>query len=801
MMSIFFKQKGSSFLRNFNALMAHPSFGDVLPYRIFDKASFLFTNESSVGYLWIMEPLVGCDPEGHKTLCAFFQHVLPQGASFQCTLIASPHIHPILTRWEHARQEFKDFAKERAEFFTHNKSHPLRSFIVSLSLSAPSELYKNLAFKKLFDDTASHILSFFTSLGGVIHKGSPNDLLSVVNLLSVFSFQKPTYYSWDQRHPLHKQCIPHDYKLSVEDSTLSGTLKQERLTAHLYTAHGFPTQWSQSSMSNLIGALDNNFLQMHTPFYLSYGIHIPNERTLQSRILTKCAQVEKQAASPLARWIPSLTREAQEWSFVRQQCEQGQRVVRTRFQVCVWGEQKEIVANTATLLTLFRHHHFDIQKDTFTMLPSLISCLPMTWGEGIAEDNKRFNNSKTTLSHEPAALLPLQADWKGTPSPGLLLTSRRGQLITWCPFDNNTGNYNVCVIGRSGSGKSVFMQEMALSLLSRKGRVVVIDVGRSFEKIGSLLGGRYIEFSSTSTTSINPFVGIKKGMEDLLPLVKPLLATMASPSNSLSDIEMALLDKALLSTWQKRFEDTTITNIAHTLASWKSTTASHLSDKLFPYTKEGSYGKYFHGPSVPLLDDPFVIIEMEELKERKDLQSVLVQLLITSITSSLYGGDRTTPTHIILDEAWDLLRGGTSALFIETAARRLRKYRGSLVVGTQSPLDFFQTPGAQAAFDNSDWVCFLSQKPGSIQALKQSGKLSLTPHLEDMITSLKTQQGAYAEILIYGPHGYTTTRLLLDGFSQMLFTTKPEEFSFIKEQQRQGKSLTQALNLAKETFL
>ena len=89
----------------------------------------------------------------------------------------------------------------------------------------------------------------------------------------------------------------------------------------------------------------------------------------------------------------------------------------------------------------------------------------MTWGEGAIDDSRRFQKTKTTLSHEPANLMPLQGEWQGTASPGMMLVGRRGQIFTWSPFDNNEGNYNVCVVGRSGSGKSVFMQELLTSML------------------------------------------------------------------------------------------------------------------------------------------------------------------------------------------------------------------------------------------------------------------------------------------------------------------------------------------------
>ncbi len=170
---------------------------------------------------------------------------------------------------------------------------------------------------------------------------------------------------------------------------------------------------------------------------------------------------------------------------------------------------------------------------------------------------------------------------------------------------------------------------------------------------------------------------------------------------------------------------------------------------------------FLMGSSTVNLENTLVVIELEELKERKDLQSVVVQMMIINITNRMFLGDRLTPFNIVFDEAWDLLRGSQGGVFIETLARRLRKYNGSLVVGTQSINDFFVNAGAQAAFDNSDWMCLLSQKTESIEQLKKTNRISLTPMMESQLKSVKTKQGQYAEVMIYGSSGYAIGRLLL----------------------------------------
>ena len=131
--------------------------------------------------------------------------------------------------------------------------------------------------------------------------------------------------------------------------------------------------------------------------------------------------------------------------------------------------------------------------------------------------------------------------------------------------------------------------------------------------------------------------------------------------------------------------------------------------------------------------------------------------------------------------------------FIETLARRLRRYYGSLVVGTQSVNDLFATPAAQAAFDNSDWMCLLSQKSESIEQLKKTSRISLTPMMEAQLKSVKTKHGEYSEIMIYGSHGFAIGRLLLDPYSGLLYSSKAADYSAIKELRDRGLGLTEVL--------
>ena len=117
-----------------------------------------------------------------------------------------------------------------------------------------------------------------------------------------------------------------------------------------------------------------------------------------------------------------------------------------------------------------------------------------------------------------------------------------------------------------------------------------------------------------------------------------------------------------------------------------------------------------------------------------------------------------------------------------------------MIVGTQGVDDFFTTPGAKAAFDNSDWMCFLAQKKGSIDALAESGKIQKDESLIRDLETVTTRHGEYSEVMICNADGqHAIARLVLDPFSQLLYSTKAEEYSRIKDLTKSGLTLVEAI--------
>ena len=796
--------RGSDFEAMCAQWMQYHPLQDLFPYESYDAEHQLFLNGQSVGFVLETPPLVGASEEMQKEVSGLFQHVLPEESSLQVMLFADPHIGSFLNQWQALRQDerFQSLSQKRVDYlnrFAWNSPHPpygLRQFRCFWSFSKQTKSMNPTVLGSLTQIKAQ-IKTSLELLGLSVQVWEAEDLINTLTALFNLHPDKtePDLKRWDERALLSTQIGEPDNHLTVEANGLG--IHRGFIKMRSYQVTDPPPVWSLHAMGQLIGDEDRDVAQIPCPFLLHYGLSIPKQGLPRTRVLTKARYVERQAELPIGRYMPSIQQEAEELAFVRTQLAKGERVVQSAFNLILFAKESELIKAEQIAFNLYRSREWRLKANQFFHLPIFLSCLPMMWGQDRVQSLLHHRKLKTTLSTESANLLPIQGEWQGTHTPGMLLGGRRGQIMTWYPFDNKAGNYNVCVVGRSGSGKSVFMQELMTTTLGLGGRVFVLDVGRSFEKTCFLLEGQFIEFKTKTPLCLNPFSSIPvddlESAQDALAMLKSVLALMAAPTQGLDDMEIALLEQAMLAVWQAHQQASTITLIAECLLKNKAPKARDLGTMLFPYTAKGIYGCFFEGKSDVDLRNPLVVLELEELKERKDLQSVVVQIMIINITNRMFLGDRKTPFQIFFDEAWDLLRGTQSGIFIETLARRLRKYYGSLVVGTQSINDLFVNPAAQAAFDNSDWMCLLSQKKESIEQLKKLGRIALTPAMEAQLKSVKTKQGEYAEVMIYGSNGFAVGRLLLDPYSTLLYSTQPRDYAAVKQCMAQGLSVSRAL--------
>ena len=189
-----------------------------------------------------------------------------------------------------------------------------------------------------------------------------------------------------------------------------------------------------------------------------------------------------------------------------------------------------------------------------------------------------------------------------------------------------------------------------------------------------------------------------------------------------------------------------------------------------------------------------MVLELEGLKSRKSLQSVILLCLIFLITQDLTQGDLSQRKMVVIDEAWDLLSHRHAASFIENGYRRARKQNAAFITITQSFEDYYKNETAKATLANADLRFILRQKSESIAFLEKEKKVVFSPWEMRAIKSLRMEENAYAECLFMSPTmPPATLQIRFDDFSRLLYSTKATDMARIEHAMKQGMTLTQAI--------
>jgi conjugal transfer ATP-binding protein TraC len=399
---------------------------------------------------------------------------------------------------------------------------------------------------------------------------------------------------------------------------------------------------------------------------------------------------------------------------------------------------------------------------------------------------------KTMASRQFSTLLPLFADWKGTGTPVQNMISRNGQLQNICMFDSTT-NFNSVVAASSGSGKSFFVASMIMSYLSCGGRVWVIDVGRSYLGICSLVGGDFIHFGPDTNVCLNPFELVENYQEES-DLLVGLVIAMAAPTQKLTDQQIANLRRIMSDCWDSFGRGMTIDHIEERCLASDDQRIRDVGEQLFSFSSKGEYGRYFNGKNNVSFRNRLTVLELDDLQGREHLQQVVLLQLIFQIQQAAYFGDLEQRKLTIVDESWSLLSKGEVGHFIEHGFRRFRKVGTSATVISQGIEDFHSSSVGRAIVENSANMYLLRQKGDSIQRLKKESKLPMSDGEFDLLKTVHTSPGNYSELFFITEYGRGIGRLIVDPFQQLLFSTKAEDVQAIRRYKERGLPVEEAIN-------
>jgi conjugal transfer ATP-binding protein TraC len=848
-----------------NADLPFNKLASALPYTAWDEESRLFLIEGdkpdtveSVGFCLELRPQTGSSEEMADYLTTLFTSGAPPDTGVQIQIFGSPDLTNFCDQFERvtqteaafeagsARQEqarlLRTMMERRREFYEKGAREGLfadlnfrmRDFraLVSVVVPVPKTVRGKFQVANEAWLGSSQTRAWFTQIGVLretfitslksyflfSHEHGPADLINwcaaILNIQRTVAGDRFDL-EYDPGREIRHQILASDTKIVESEMDLEFSDERHPAVAMRgLSIRSYPKAFALQGMNNLMGSTTNTTLSYPCPFLVTLGVRLLDYDSEKNKTVLKAARATQGSESPMARFQPDMIDKKADWDIAQAAFDDGKGVVKLYHQVLLFTSPEELSRSEQAARAIWRAENFDTATDRKMQKQALLSSLPMMFGPLLQRDMSIAMRTSTKTVFNAANMMPILAEPTGVGAPVLTLFGRRGQAMGIDIFANPSGNFNGCVVGTSGSGKSFLLNELTQRTLATGGRVWIIDVGRSYEKLCRMLGGQYIEFKHGSDICLNPFSMVNDLDEDM-QLLKPLLAQMVSPSKPLEDYQLAQLDINVRQLWEEFGQKMTVTQLAERLkrACYQGGSKEafnpeaevdpescdprirDLGVQLFPFTEVGTYGRYFNGPANVQFESDLVVLELEELNSMKELRSVVMFLLMYKITQEMYHGDRSRKGLVIIDEAWSLMGDGASGDFIEAGYRRARKYGWSFFTGTQGVGDYYSSPTAKAAFDNADWMFFLRQKAESVEALANSNKLVLDEYMRTLIKSVTTRQGAYSEVFVRcGDLPASVGRLFVDPFTQVLNSSKAEDFRAVKQYEAMGLDVASAID-------
>lgn len=601
--------------------------------------------------------------------------------------------------------------------------------------------------------------------------------------------------------------------VSDKDGSLhfSGGPEERERVINMITVDQYPFELGIADTRNLMGAPFNREDAIPDCFWMWTAIEVLDPDKARGELIGRLGVMNKQALSESA-WIrsmqgPLMKRKDLTESFL-DLCSKGHPPCRMMTGVMVISEKERAGMSKEYVTSLWRKAGFQASVDNNITLPLFISALPWGYSPNMDTGNRGLQRMDLVHTYNAACAIPIASDWRGHSigAGGPTLFSRRGQIASINLLQSET-NYNVTVVADSGAGKSFTMAEFITTYLAMEGIVRVIDAGASYARLAELVDGENLVFAPNDRKSMNPFWGIatQGDLNEEMPTLKELVIMMAFPAERETSWVSSQIEEGIKGAWTTTNDKLGTQEIYQWFLDKSNDGGDRrykdIADQLKPYSMEGRFGVWFNGPPQIQLKNVLTILELDELNKDTQFRTVIMSLILNLIVRDLFGASKRKtstggiiPKLVLIDEAWDLMGkdSGRAGKFIEQAARRIRKYNGTLCTITQAYGDYEASDSAKAAFTNAAWRASLKQSGPSISSAKQMGLFpSDAEYMWKMLESINRGKG-YSEIHFHNKIG-DIFRFIVDPFSYYVFTTNPEDKSALQRAKDRGLNMIEAI--------
>jgi conjugal transfer ATP-binding protein TraC len=787
----------------------------------YDDDDCLFAMEDNyLGFGFVTDPMPGADPKAHDRINNLLSQNFPNGTVIQIALWAMGDIKHHLVRMRAPRisgpgEEVSEVRRRATwvieqmhDFYDRHASTPyangtgIRVRDVNLVISVHIPTNSDLPTEKEIVDASSRRRAVQQALrasgmgGWAMTKEVYVRLMrTVLNWQQGAEHKQSNLTDVDDEKPINTQCVDPDTEIEIRKKEIVfGTdIDEGKIdkVAKVFSVKKFPQSVQFGMASRYITEPISGARGIHDNLIIAATIIYDDPQKLKDRIAMDRSWTDHQASGALAKFNYKLRDKHWSHQEMAEALEDGDRPIRMYLGFVLFSDPDDVDQACSNFQTYMSELKLNVLPDSHVVFPLFMQCMPFGAEPKLARELVRY---KTMATRHAVGLIPIFGDWKGTGTATVSFTGRTGQIVAFDLFDSES-NYNGVIAGQSGAGKSFTANWIICSYLSIGGRAWIIDIGRSYSKLVESVGGQFIVFDDQSDMQMNPFEKVVDFDEEAEMLVS-LIETMASPDEAMDAFQRSAITRHLTEAWHEKKHSLVIDDVVTRCLEDEDKRVRDIGQQLYSYSRKGVYGKMFNrGNNVDFSSD-LVVLELEELNNKKALQKVILLQLIFQIQHEMYLGERDRRKILMVDESWALMNEGAVGAFMETAWRRLRKYGAAGLLGTQSLNDLYQSKHGIAIAENSANKILLSQTRETLKSLKKEERLEIGDFGHLVLEKVHTARGRYSEIFFHTNRGMGAVQLVVPKQVELLFSTLATEVQAIKEITKEyGCDVTEAISI------
>lgn len=326
------------------------------------------------------------------------------------------------------------------------------------------------------------------------------------------------------------------------------------------------------------------------------------------------------------------------------------------------------------------------------------------------------------------------------------------------------------VLGATGSGKSFLLNFLVTHAQKYAPQTVVLDVGHSYRKLATLLGGRYLEVGLRQPdVTINPFAldPTPEHLHFLHAFVRVLLE--GDDGYRVSDLEDREIYESVENLYVLDRSQRRLFTLANLLPR-------ALAARLHKWIGEGRYASLFDNVEDTLTVERLQVFDFEAMRAYPMLLEPLLFYVLHRVVARIQDPAEGSALKVcVMDEAWRFIQHPTLRTYVQEGLKTWRKRNAAMILATQTVEDFASADILRPVVESCPTKLLLANP--ALDRRHYAELFQLNEMELDLLTGLIPRQ----QILLKRPDLAKVLTLAVDPKSYWIYTNTPIDNARVAE--------------------